>query len=178
MLLLQEKKEPGLNEVITGTAKLEDALRNIADIMLGDMELRELMKTPGMENIWILSSGHVPLNPAEILETAELQNVIEELKKRFDVILFDSPPALLVTDASLLASKVDGVVLCYEIGRIARDALLRAKIQLESAGANVTGVVLNHITPQTEALTPYPYYYRYKYKYYAEDAQKAECIKV
>ena len=175
------KKEPGLNEVITGTSRLEDAVRSIADIMLGDMELRHVMKTPGMENIWILPSGHVPLNPAEILESAELQNLIEELKKKFDVILFDSPPALLVTDASLLASKVDGVVLCYEIGRMARDALLRAKNQLELAGANISGVVLNHITPQTEAMTYYPYYryrYRYKYRYYAEDAERAERVKV
>ena len=175
------KKEPGLNEVITGTAKLEDTLKSIADIMLGDMELHDIMKTPGIENIWILSSGHVPLNPAEILETAELQNVIEELKKEFDVILFDSPPVLLVTDASSLASKVDGVVLCYEIGRMARDALLRAKTQLELAGANISGVVLNHITPQTEAMTYYPYYryrYRYKYRYYAEDAERAKKVKV
>jgi len=175
------KKEPGLNEVITGTSRLEDAVRSIADIMLGDMELRHIMKTPGMENIWILPSGHVPLNPAEILESAELQNLIGELKKKFDVILFDSPPALLVTDASLLASKVDGVVLCYEIGRMARDALLRAKNQLELAGANISGVVLNHITPQTEAMTYYPYYrykYRYKYRYYADDAERAEKVEV
>ena len=172
------KKEPGLNEVITGTVKLEDALRSITDIMLGDMEFSEIMKTPGIENLWILPCGHVPPNPAEILETRELQELIEELKKKFDIILFDSPPALLVTDASLLASKVDGVVLCYEIGRISRDSLLRAKTQLEAAGANISGVVLNHISPQTEAMTPYPYYYRYKYKYYAEDAKQAESMKV
>ncbi|KPJ67011.1 MAG: hypothetical protein AMJ43_06320 [Coxiella sp. DG_40] len=172
------KKEPGLNEVITGTAKLEDALRSISDIMLGDMELSEIMKTPGIENIWILPSGHVPPNPAEVLESKELPKLIEELKKRFDVIFFDSPPALLVTDAGLLASKVDGVVLCYEIGKIARDALLRAKIQLESAGAKISGVVLNHIAPQTEAMTPYPYYYRYKYKYYVQDVNQAERVKV
>lgn len=172
------KKEPGLNEVITGTAKLEDALRSISDIMLGDMELSEIMKTPGIENIWILPSGHVPPNPAEVLESKELPKLIEELKKRFDVIFFDSPPALLVTDAGLLASKMDGVVLCYEIGKIAREALLRAKIQLESAGAKISGVVLNHIAPQTEAMTPYPYYYRYKYKYYTEDVKQAERVKV
>jgi tyrosine-protein kinase Etk/Wzc len=175
------KKEPGLNEVITGTARLEDAIRSIADIMLGDMELRHIMKTPGMENIWILTSGHVPLNPAEILESKELHRLIAELKKKFDVILFDSPPALLVTDASLLASKVDGVVVCYEIGRMARDALLRAKTQLELAGANLSGVVLNHITPQTEPMTYYPYHryrYRYKYRYYADDHERAEKVKV
>jgi tyrosine-protein kinase Etk/Wzc len=175
------KKEPGLNEVITGTARLEDAIRSIADIMLGDMELRHVMKTPGMENIWILTSGHVPLNPAEILESDELHRLVEELKQKFDVILFDSPPVLLVTDACLIASKVDGVVLCYEIGRMARDALMRAKAQLELAGAKISGVVLNHITPQTEPMTYYPYYryrYRYKYRYYADDAERAERVKV
>jgi len=172
------KKEPGLNEVIAGTVKLEDGLRSIVDLMLGDMELCEIMKTPGIENMWILPSGHVPPNPSELLEAKELPRLIEELKKRFDVILFDSPPALLVTDAGLLATKVDSVILCYEIGRIAREALVRVKTQLESAGANISGVVLNHITPQTEALTPYPYYYRYKYKYYTEDVKQTKRVKV
>ena len=95
--------------------------------------------------------------------------MIEELKRKFDVIVFDSPPVLPVTDASLLASKVDSVVLCYEIGRTARAALVRAKTQLESVGAKISGVVLNHITPQTEAMAPYPYYYRYKYRYDTEE---------
>lgn len=166
------KREPGLNEVITGTTSLEDALRNVSDIMLGDMQLDDIMKAPGMENVWILPSGHLPLNPAELLESKELPKLIEDLKKRFDVILFDSPPILPITDASLLAPKVDSVVVCYEIGRTARAALLRAKIQLESTGAKISGVVLNHITPQTETVAPYPYYRsRYKYGYYEEEGK-------
>ena len=163
------KKEPGLNEVITGTVNLEDALRNISDIMLGDMQFEEIMKTPGIENIWLLSSGSIPFNPAEVLESSKLLELIEELKERFDVILFDSPPVLSVTDASLLASKVDSVVICYETGRTARAALLRAKIQLESVSAKILGVVLNHTAPQTETMAPYPYYYRYKYRYYGKE---------
>lgn len=163
------KREPGLNEVITGTVKLEDALRNISDIMLGGIQLEEIMKTPGIENIWVLPSGHLPLNPAEVLESKELPKLIEEIRKRFDVILFDSPPILPITDASLLASKVDSVIICYEIGRTARAALLRAKIQLESVGAKISGVVLNHIAPQTETVAAYPYYYRYKYRYYGKE---------
>ncbi len=158
-------REPGLTEIVTGTADLEDALKNISDIMLGKMRLDEIMKGPGIENIFILPTGHLPQNPTEILESTELLELIEVVKKRFDVILFDSPPVLPVTDASLLASKVDGVVLCYEIGRTARDALLRAKIQLESVGAKILGVVLNQIKPQSEIMTPYPYY-KYKYRYH------------
>jgi tyrosine-protein kinase Etk/Wzc len=163
------KREPGLNEVITGTVKLEEALRSVSDIMLGDMQLDDIMKVPGIENIWILPSGHLPFNPAEVLESKELSKLIEDLKRRFDVIFFDSPPILPITDAGLLAPKVDSVVICYEIGRTARAALLRAKIQLESLGAKISGVVLNHITPQTEAMAPYPYYYRYKYRYYEKE---------
>jgi Mrp family chromosome partitioning ATPase len=157
------KKEPGFYEVILGTVSLDEGLRNISDIMLGDIQFDEIMKSPGIENIWILTSGHLPLNPAQILESKELSNLIEELKKRFDVIFFDSPPLLPITDASLLASKVDSVILCYEIGKTARNALLRSKIQLELVGSKIAGVILNHISPQTEALTPYPYYYKYRY---------------
>ncbi len=168
------KREPGLNEVITGVADLDGALRNISDIMLGDIQFDEIMKTPGIENIWILPSGHLPLNPAEILESREVLKIFEELKKRFDVILFDSPPILAITDASLLATKVDCIILCYEIGRTARAALLRAKIQLESIGAKISGVVLNHITPQTETMASYPYYSRYKYRYYGKEEKSGK----
>lgn len=157
------KREPGLYEVIMGTVSLEEGLRNISDIMLGDIQFDELMKSPGIDNVWILTSGQLPHDPSEILESKELSNLIEELKKRFDVIFFDSPPVLPITDASLLASKVDSVVLCYEIGKTARNALLRSKIQLELVGSKIAGVILNHISPQTEALTPYPYYYKYRY---------------
>ena len=161
-------REPGLTEIVTGTADLEDALKNISDIMLGNMQLDEIMKGPGIENIFILPVGQLPRNPTEILESTELSELVEVIKKRFDVILFDSPPVLPVTDASLLASKVDGVVLCYEIGKTARDALLRAKVQLESVGAKILGVVLNQIKPQTEIMTPYPYY-KYKYRYHEKN---------
>lgn len=163
------KSEPGLNEFMTGTVSLDDALMNISDIMLGDMRLDEIMKTPGIENIWILPTGHLPLNPAEILESTKLPKLIVELRKRFDVIFFDSPPVLPVTDASLLASKVDSVVICYESGRTARAALVRAKIQLESVGAKILGVVLNHIAPQSQTMEPYPDYYSYKYSYYGKE---------
>ena len=162
------RREPGLNEVIAGTLSLDSALKNISDIMLGSMELDEIMKTPGMENMWILTSGQLPFNPAEVLESRKLTKVIEELRHRFDVVLFDSPPVLPVTDPSLLASKVDSVVICYEIGKTARAALLRTKVQLESTGAEISGVVLNHISPQTETAAAYPYYYHYKYGYYGE----------
>ncbi|MDD5044341.1 MAG: polysaccharide biosynthesis tyrosine autokinase [Candidatus Omnitrophica bacterium] len=165
------KQELGFAEVVTKAAKLDDALLNISDIMLGDSGLDKVMHTPGMDNIWILPSGRIPTNPAELLESKETDNLISELKQRFDFILFDSPPVLPVTDAALLAPRVDGVIIVYEAGRTAREALLRAKVQIESTGAKVLGVVLNHIRSSTGSLSGYPYYYQYK-KYYTDESEK------
>lgn len=165
------KEEPGLNEVLTKVVTLDSAIRSMSDIMLGDMKLDNIMETPGMENISILPSGRIPMNPSELLESGQMHSLISELRSRFDVAVFDSPPVLPITDAVLLASKVDGVVLVYEAGRTARSALLRAKAQLESAGAKILGVVLNHIKPETEAAVNYPHYGRYKY--YGEEEDKA-----
>lgn len=173
------KKEPGLTELIMGTANLEEVLNNITDIMLGDLGFEDIRKTPGIENIWIITTGRPPNNPVEILESKEVTGLIERLKVRFDVILFDSPPVLLVTDASLLAPKVDSVVIVYEMGKTSREALMRTKVQLESVGAKISGLILNHTKPQTEAVSPYPYYYHYKYKYYGkeESTKKRKALK-
>jgi Mrp family chromosome partitioning ATPase len=104
------------------------------------------------------------------LKSREIKGLIERVKNRFDVIIFDAPPVLPVTDASVLAPSVDSVVLVYEIGRTSREALIRTKIQLESVGAKISGVVLNHTQPETEAIVTYPYYkYRYGYPTLEED---------
>ena len=165
------KREPGISELISGTVPLEEAFRNISDLILGDSGLHNITKTPGLENITILPCGKLPHNPAEILESREWAALLQELRERFDYIFLDSPPVLPVADASILASQVDSVVLCYEIGKISRDALLRAKNQLESVGAHIAGVVLNQIKPQAMALHPYPYYANYVYRYNEEPHQ-------
>ncbi|HEO64142.1 MAG TPA: hypothetical protein ENN78_02615 [Candidatus Omnitrophica bacterium] len=165
------KKEPGLSEVLGKRVSLNKALLNVSDIMLGNIKLDEIMRAaPGIENLWILPSGHITANPAELLESEELARLIDEAKKRFDFVIFDSPPVLPVTDAVLLASKVDSTVLVYEAGRIARGALLRAKAQIEAAGAKIKGVILNHIKSGAETTLSYPYYKGERY--YSEEPEK------
>ncbi|MEW6088947.1 MAG: GNVR domain-containing protein [bacterium] len=157
--------EPGIIEVVTGSSKLENSIKGISDFMLGKMALEDVVKTGDLEKISILPSGRATENISEILGTPEFAKLIEELKSKFDIIIFDSPPVLPIADASILAPKVDGVILCYEIGKTARGPLLRTKIQLESVGAKLLGVILNHTAPQTEAVE-FPYYYgRYKNPY-------------
>lgn len=159
-------EEPGLNEVITNICTLDECLRNMTDLMLGDMNLVDIMRTPGIENIFILPCGHIPHNPAELLVTDKMKVLEEELKKRFDVILFDSPPVLPITDACLLSSKVDATVLVYEAGRTSRSALSRVKGQLEASGAKIIGVVLNHTSKEIEINLTFPYYKNKYYNYY------------
>jgi succinoglycan biosynthesis transport protein ExoP len=157
------KKRPGLNEVVLGTLGFGDVLRTSSDMMLGKLGVDMVIKHPGIQNIHVLPAGSLPVNPAEVLDSQDVDLIIAAARQQYDVILFDSPPVLPVTDASILARKVDGVVLCYEIGRTSRHALVRAKAQLEAVDARIQGVILNHIRPETEAVEVYPYYYRYRY---------------
>lgn len=168
------RRDPGLNELVTGAAKLKDVIHNIVDIMVGDIPFEDIRKNPGLENIWIIPSGRLPYNPAEILKSKAVEDMLEILRKKFDVIIFDAPPVLPVTDASILAPKMDSVIMVYETGRTSREALKRAKTQLESIGAKIAGVILNHTRPQAEAVVQYPYQ---KYHEYYGIGEKSRRLK-
>jgi len=164
------KREPGLTEVLLGMVPFDEAVRNITDYMLGNMEFDQIKQTPGLDNLWLLTSGQLPFNPAKILESKEFEQLNDKLKEKFDLIIYDSPPVLPVTDASIMASKMDMVIMIYEIGRTSRDALLRAKTQLDAVDAKICGIILNQTRNETDVDVLYPYYY--KYKYYREESDK------
>jgi Mrp family chromosome partitioning ATPase/uncharacterized protein involved in exopolysaccharide biosynthesis len=170
------KKWPGVTELVMGTATMEEVINGITDIIIGEMKFEDITRTPGIENISIIPAGHPPSNPAEVLGSKEITNFIEQFKSRFDAVIFDTPPVLLVTDANILAPKMDCVVVVYEIGRTSREALVRTKIQLESVGAKIAGVVLNNTRTQTENIASYPYYH-YKYRYYGKEEVPTELKK-
>ena len=119
-----------------------------------------------MDNLSIITAGSSPTNPSELLSSKAMESLIAELRAKYDIIIFDSPPTLAITDSSVIAPLLDGVIIVYEMGRTARAALLRVKMQVESVGAKVLGVALNHIRPESYvAAGYYPYYYHYKYRY-------------
>jgi Mrp family chromosome partitioning ATPase/uncharacterized protein involved in exopolysaccharide biosynthesis len=164
------KREVGLREYLEGALDYETAIKNVSDMVLGEMGFDEILKFPGIENISIIPSGDLPSNPAAILTSQKVPMLIAAARKDFDLIIFDSPPILPIADASILAPLVDSVILVYEIGKTARQALMRAKMQIESTGAKISGVILNNIKPQSESIMfSYPYYYKYKYKEQKED---------
>jgi len=112
-----------------------------------------LMET-GVGNLWLLPSGPLPPNPADLLGSRRMEQAIAALKARADVILFDAPPVIAVTDATVLGTKVDGVLLVVSAGRTRREHALRARELLERVHVRIVGAVLND-APRDVALGGY-----------------------
>lgn len=103
-----------------------------------------IVKTP-YEGLDILTSGPMPPNPAELLESRRMKQILNEAAQAYDLVLIDSPPVIAVTDASVLAQSVDGVILVLAAGEVERENALRTKEQLKKVGAKILGIVLNKV---------------------------------
>ena len=95
------------------------------------------------EYLDVLPSGKIPPNPSELLGSKAMENLLNELQKHYDLIILDTPPVHAVTDAQILSTKVDGVVLVVRAERTKKDSVVSAKASLEKVNANILGVVLN-----------------------------------
>jgi protein-tyrosine kinase len=109
-----------------------------------------------IDNLFVLTSGPIPPNPAELLASKAMETFLEEVYKHFDLVIFDTPPVLAVTDAQILANKCDGTVLVVSSGKTEIEASVKAKELLLSANAKLLGVVLNGKKQQQGQ---YYYYY-------------------
>ena len=110
-----------------------------------------------VENLRVLVCGPLPPNPSELLGSQRMRELIDQLAGGADILLFDSPPILAVTDASILANQVDGVLLVVDAGTTRREVAQRGKEQLDKVGANILGVALNKLSHR--ATGGYYYYY-------------------
>jgi succinoglycan biosynthesis transport protein ExoP len=127
-------------------------------------DIRERLQDTGIANLQLLSSGSLPPNPAELLGSERMGLLIEELKKHADTIIFDSPPVLVVADAAILGSKLDGVILVNDSGNTRTVEARRAVEELRRGRVNLLGVVLNRMP-----LGGRGSYYYYNYSYYVTD---------
>ena len=160
---------PGLSDVLLGSYEWKKVIRTISDIMTGTLSTEDILQTPGIENLHILSSGTIPPNPAELIYSKAIGEFISEVRATYDYVLIDAPPLLAATDAALLAAKADAVVMVYRVGKIPRGVLKRAKAQLDNVKANVIGVILNGLKAELSSD-----YADYKYKYYYYFSKKTD----
>jgi len=152
---------PGLADALVGSTSWRSHVRSATDLMLGPMGADRVMNTPGLDNLHVLTSGSEVGNPNEFLNMNKIKTLVNEMNEEYDLVLFDTPPILPVTDAVAFSSRVDGTILVYQVGRIGRNALKRAKFLLGHAQANVMGIVLTNV--KSEVTTDYGVY-RYEYR--------------
>lgn len=159
------QKEPGLADVLTGSMPWESATRGLSDILLGELPMDIVMLTPGMDNLHLLPSGSNPLNPAELLSSHAVKTLIDELRANFDIVIIDTPPIIPVTDSAILAEHTDGIILVYEVGKVGRDVLKRAKSHFDNVNADIWGIVMNDVKAEAETTLRDTDYYYYHYRY-------------
>lgn len=166
---------PGLTDYVLGNYHWNEVTNAISDIMLGDFGIDDILRTPGMDTLHIITAGTKPPNPSEILTSHRFKKFLKEAGSAYDFIFIDAPPVMPVADASDIATLVDGVILVYMTGKIGRGVLKRVKGNLENVDAKLTGVILNKVKSDAG-----PEYYQYhSYYYYGNEstAKKEKQIK-
>lgn len=126
-------------------------------------------KVPGLR---VLTSGPLPPNPAELLGSARMRELIQALSAQADIALFDSPPVTALADAAILGSQTDGVLLVISAGQTRRELTRRTMAALERVRARVVGAVLNRLPLQGAGYGYYYYYYYDHYGYYNSDGKE------
>lgn len=130
----------------------------LTDMLLSGKDYRSYLAKDLYSNLDVLPSGKIPTNPSEILSSEKMKNFTEKLKEDYDYILIDTPPLLPVTDAAIVASYIDGVILVCASGVIEIEGAKKAKDSLEKVKANVLGVVLNKVPIKGQKYSNYYYY--------------------
>lgn len=109
----------------------------------------ESVQDPNIPNLTVLTSGTIPPNPSELLDSRRLDQVLSETRNLYDIVIFDTPPVISVTDARIIASKADGTILVARENITDKEALAKSKQLLKSVKANLLGVVYNGMTRDT-----------------------------
>ncbi len=125
-----------------------------------DMAIEEQLQPTEVSCLQVLTSGPIPPNPSELLGSHRMAHLVEVLAADADVIIFDSPPVLAVTDAAVLGRQMDGVLLVTDAGATREQALVNAVAELQKTGANILGVALNRLDMRRNGYYYYYYYYQ------------------
>jgi len=141
------ERSPGFGEIIAGTATLDEAIRSIPDT-----------------NLKIITAGAYMPNPAEVLGSRKMDHLLKEMKERFHFVLFDTPPVIAVTDAAILATKLDGVVLVTRASHTSLTVSKRTLQTLRTVNARVLGAILNDVDI-SKGYSSYGYYKHYYHHY-------------
>lgn len=141
----------------------------LSNILVGEAEFDSTVHKTEIENLHVLTSGIRPPNPSELLSSSKMKSFLRGLREKYDFIILDTPPVIMVTDAQILSQYADGSILVVSSGEAEREAVIQAKKLLEKVAAKIIGVILNKL--DTSRKGHYGYYYQY---YYGADGEKVK----
>jgi receptor protein-tyrosine kinase len=159
---------------VSRNLNLETAV-GLTTVLVGRIPLEDAIQQYAVENLSVLTSGAIPPNPAELLQSEAMTDAIERMRKAYDVIIIDAPPLLPVTDAALLTAQSDGALVVVRQGKTSKDQLEHAVNRLEAVEGRVLGVVLNMV-PNRRGGDSYGdgYGYGYGYGYAPEPGRRKD----
>ncbi|HWR45847.1 CpsD/CapB family tyrosine-protein kinase [Sporomusa sp.] len=131
--------------------------RGVTNILVEERPVADLIQDTDIDNLQVLTSGPIPPNPSELLGSARMREIIDSLKELADIVIIDAPPTVAVTDACVLASSVDGILLVLGAGEVRPEMAQKAKELLTKANGHILGVILNRVEIEEE----HAYYYYY-----------------
>ena len=169
LLVDADMRRPGLSKALntpTGSG--------LSGVLTGAHEYDEtlLKRVPGLDTLYLLSSGPRAPNPAELLCSIKMEKLVQILRQKFDHVIIDSPPILPITDATIISTLVDGVIMVVESDKTSRAALNRACRVMEHSGGRILGTVFNKVDTRRDGYYGYRYYHGYYTRsasYYHED---------
>lgn len=150
-LRIKSTSQQGVSTVLSGTSDLDNSIGYIEEL-----------------GIYVMLSGPIPPNPSELLASERTEKFIEELEKRFDYIICDTPPVFVVADALALSKNVDGAILIVRQDFASKNQINEAMDKLNAVDAKIIGTVLNHYNSKIDSGYKYDKYYNYNhyYEYY------------
>lgn len=143
-----------------------DRSYGLTNYLIGTMTFDEIVKKSDLNNLDIVTCGDIPPNPSEMLASRAMRNFLEEAKNRYDMVILDSPPIIAVTDAAILSTRVDGVIMVVASGFVNRREVQRAITLLRNVNARILGVLLNGLDIKKIYGSYYYYFHYYQYYYY------------
>ncbi|MBC7793788.1 MAG: polysaccharide biosynthesis tyrosine autokinase [Clostridia bacterium] len=146
----------------------------LSNLILGETSYEQAIQETNQDNLHVLACGPVPPNPAELLHTDAFSKIFAELMKRYDRIIFDSPPVAALSDALVIGSMVDGVAMVVKAHETRWPTALKAKRRLQGVGCRIYGVVLNDVDLDDRRSSEYyeDYFYYYRQGYGEDEASK------
>jgi tyrosine-protein kinase Etk/Wzc len=159
-------RAPGVSDIVLNRVHWSEAVQNTVDIAMGNLNIGNILRFHGFDNLRIITSGKPVENVISVMDSPLWATFVDEWRREFDLVIIDSPPILYFVDAVMVAKHTDGMVVVYRSGKISRLGLKRACGQVTSSGVSILGIILNDV--QAADMGPrYSYYGDYASYYYS-----------